>query len=202
MQNLRLVVTAMLLVPALAAQQPAAPPPAPPAAPPTIPATRPGDVASIDAILGALYDVISGPAGTRDWDRFRSLFAPGARLIPARPKAGGGAEAVVLDVDAYIQQTDLYFQQHGFFEKEIARQTEQFGNIAHAFSTYASYHAARDSVPFTRGINSIQLLKDADRWWVVSIFWDAERRGQTIPPAYLPASGRSSARETGASRAS
>lgn len=150
------------------------------------PAANPADVRSIDAILAALYDVISGPAGPRNWDRFRSLFAPGARLLPTRPKPGGtGADAIVLDVEGYIQRAGAFFQQNGFFEREVARRTEQWGNIAHAFSTYASYHAAGDTLPFSRGINSIQLLRDGDRWWVVTIYWDAERPGLSLPPHYL-----------------
>ena len=51
----------------------------------------PKDVASIDAIMKAVYDVISGDAGKlRDWDRFRSLFHKDARLIPSgkNPQTG------------------------------------------------------------------------------------------------------------------
>src|SRR5689334_8789003 len=40
------------------------------------------DVASIDGILRALYEVVSGPAGPRDWKRGRKLFLPEARLMP------------------------------------------------------------------------------------------------------------------------
>jgi hypothetical protein len=164
----------LLLAPVLDAQQPA---PAP---------VNPAEVASIDATLASLYDVISGPPGqARNWDRFRGLFAPGARLIPSRTKPDGGAEAVVLDVEGYINRTSRFFEQNGFFERELTRKTEQFGNVAHAFSSYASFRTAQDSLPFSRGINSIQLLKDGNRWWVVSIFWDAERPGLTIPAEYL-----------------
>lgn len=151
------------------------------------PQARPEDVRSVDAILGALYDVISGPAGeARDWDRMRSLFAPGARLIPARPRPdGSGAEANVLTVDGYIDASSPIFERQGFFEREISRKTESFGNIVHVFSTYAARRAPEDPEPFVRGINSIQLLKDGDRYWVVTIFWDSERPGSPIPERYL-----------------
>jgi hypothetical protein len=174
--------------PAPVSPTPPSPPPAPDSASvaPQAAAARPADVGSIDAILLALYDVISGPPGPRDWQRFRSLFAAGARLMPTRPRADGGAELLILDVEGYISRTDSFFRTNGFFEREIARRTEQFGNVAHAFSTYVSYRALGDATPFTRGINSIQLLKDGQRWWVVSIFWDSERAGLTIPAPYLP----------------
>jgi hypothetical protein len=158
------------------------------------------DVASIDAIITAAYDVISGPIGKeRDWDRERSLFIPGARLIPTAKKAGGedvdlatgrvrpngGLAPHVLDVDAYIARVEAYFQKNGFFEKEIARRTEQFGNIAHVWSTYESRHNADDPEPFTRGVNSIQLFHDGSRWWIVSIYWQQESTECPIPEKYL-----------------
>jgi hypothetical protein len=150
------------------------------------PAARPADVASMDAVVAALYDVISGPAGqARDWDRMRSLFVPGARLIPAVAAPDGGASARVLDVEGYIGRSRQTLERNGFFEREIARRTERFGNIAHLFSTYESRHA-RDEKPFVRGINSIQLFFDGKRWWVVTIFWDSERPDQPIPAEYLP----------------
>jgi hypothetical protein len=154
---------------------------------PKAPSARPADVKSVDAIVAALYDVISGPAGQkRDWDRMRSLFVPGARLIPAVANAGGGASARVLDVDAYIQRASATLERDGFFEHEIARKTDAFGNIMHLFSTYESRHTAADPTPFARGINSIDLLKDGDRWWIVTVYWDSERPGNPIPAQYLP----------------
>src|SRR5262249_55768508 len=114
-------------------------------------AARADDVKSIDAIVAAVYDVISGPAGQkRDWDRMRSLFVPGARLIPAIAKPGGGAEARVLDVDGYIQRSGAVLERDGFFERQIAHRTETFGNIAHVFSTYESRRTAGDPAPFAR----------------------------------------------------
>jgi len=147
------------------------------------------DVASIDAIITAAYDVISGPVGkARDWDRERSLFIPGARLIPTAKKAGGkdvDLAPQVLDVDAYIERVEPFFQKNGFFEKEIARHTEQFGNIAHVWSTYESRYNADDPEPFMRGINSIQLFHDGSRWWIVSIYWQQESTNCPIPEKYL-----------------
>src|SRR3954466_15748928 len=150
-------------------------------------AARADDVKSIDAIVAAVYDVISGPAGQkRDWDRMRSLFVPGARLIPSVPTQAGGATARVLDVEGYIQRSGAVLERDGFFEREIARRMETFGNIAHVFSTYESKHAAADAAPFARGINSIQLLKDGSRWWIVTIYWDSEKPTNPIPAEYLP----------------
>jgi hypothetical protein len=153
---------------------------------PAPPAANPADVASIDAIIAAVYDVISGPAGKkRDWDRMRSLFVPGARLIPTGPRQTGGYGARVLSVDEYIERSSGFFEKEGFFEREAARRTEQFGQIAHAFSTYESRHAPDDAKPFQRGINSIQLMNDGKRWWVVTIFWQGEDEKTPLPEKYL-----------------
>lgn len=150
-------------------------------------AANPADVASVNGIIGALYDVISGPAGQkRNWDRMRSLFAPGARLIVARAMPSGGAQPFMMDVEGYIQRAGPGLEREGFFEREVFGKQEAFGNILHRFSTYESRHNKDDAQPFTRGINSIQLLKDGNRWWVVTVYWDSERPGNTIPAEYLP----------------
>jgi len=154
-------------------------------APPQVSA-RPEDVASEDAIIAALYDVISGPAGTaRDWDRMRSLFAPGARLIPTGKRRDGSWFMFQWDIEEYISRAGPQLETSGFFEREIARRSERFGNMVHAFSTYESRHTASDSVPFARGINSIQLRSDGTRWWVVTVLWESERPDSPIPPRYL-----------------
>jgi hypothetical protein len=147
----------------------------------------PADVASIDTIIRAAYDVISGSSGEkRDWDRERSLFYPGARLIPtAKPGANDGLAPQILDVEGFIARVEQYVTENGFFEKEIARRTEQFGCIAHAWSTYESRHNADDPKPFMRGVNSIQLFYDGSRWWIVSIYWQHEGPEHPVPENYL-----------------
>ena len=177
-------ITATVDVATLTAQQ-TPPTPAPPSPVVTrILSAKPEDVSSIDAIITALYAVISGPKGqARDWNRMRSLFVPGAHLIPSvnRPPGRG---IVMLTVNDYIATSGPMLTDVGFREKEIARRVEEFGSIAHVFSTYESFRE-NETAPFSRGINSIQLLNDGTRWWVVNIFWDAERQGLTIPEKYL-----------------
>lgn len=168
--------------------QPPAPSPPPAAAQsPEPPPANPADVASIDSIVASVYDVISGPAGKkRDWDRMRSLFAPGARLIPTGPRPSGGYGSRVLSVDDYIQRASPLFEKQGFFEREASRQSEMFGQIAHIFSTYESRHDPSDAKPFQRGINSIQLMNDGKRWWILTIFWEGEDEKNPLPAKYLP----------------
>jgi hypothetical protein len=149
---------------------------------------RAGDGETLESTLDGLYDTISGPAGSRDWDRLRKLFLPGARLIPAIHRPDGTTEARVLSVDEFINASEPRLKEMGFYEREIHRRVERFGSVAHVFSTYESRHAPSDVRPFARGINSIQLFHDGKRWWVVTIFWDAERPGQTIPAEFAPGS--------------
>jgi pimeloyl-ACP methyl ester carboxylesterase len=148
---------------------------------------RPEDVSSSEAIVKAVYDVISGPAGkARDWDRFRSLFAEGARLIPVGRRAAGDFGPRVLDPEAYVTRATPIFEKEGFFESEVSRRSEAFGHIVHVFSTYDARHAPSDPTPFARGINSFQLAFDGTRWWVVTILWEAESDTLKIPATYLP----------------
>ena len=121
----------------------------------------------------------------RDWDRMRSLFMPGARLIPTGPRPGGGYGSRALMVEDYVTRGAPLFEKEGFFEKETARRTESFGQIAHVFSTYESRHAPEDAKPFQRGINSIQLMNDGKRWWIVTIFWQGEDEKNPLPEKYL-----------------
>jgi hypothetical protein len=147
---------------------------------------NPADVASVDAIITALYDVISGPAGQkRDWDRFRGLFAQGARLIPTGKRPDGSRLMRVLTPDEYATGIGPQLERSGFFEREIGRREDRFGSVVHVFSAYDSRRTAADSVPFARGINSIQLLNDGTRYWVLTIFWDSERPDNPIPTEYL-----------------
>jgi hypothetical protein len=152
----------------------------------TVPAPRTEDVASIDGILAALYDVISGPAGQRrDWDRMRSLFLPEARLAPTfMPQGGDRVQARFLSVEDYIATSGPLLEERGFFETEVGRVLEQFESIAHAFSTYESRWSPEDAEPFQRGINSIQLVWDGQRWWVANILWRGVGPEYEIPKRY------------------
>ena len=153
----------------------------------TVPTANPDDVSSIDAIMVVLYETISGRAGEeRDWDRFRSLFASEARLIPTSPiQDGTGFTAQARTVDDYIEGAAPFFAENGFFESESRRVTEVFENIAHVFSTYESRRTP-DGEVFQRGINSIQLMYDGERWWVMNIMWRGVGPDFEIPVRYLP----------------
>jgi len=148
----------------------------------TAQAAPPADNDSVESVTHALYQVISGPAGTRDWARFRALFADGARLIPIRVTPSGTGPAV-LTVEDYVTRAGANFQKSAFYESEIASRVETFGNIAHVFSTYESRHAPGEK-PFARGINSIQLVNADGKWKVMTVLWDAERPGLSIPQKY------------------
>jgi hypothetical protein len=150
-----------------------------PAAP--VDSARPADVGTIDSIIPALYATISGPVGQpRDWPRMRSLFHPDARLMPTGCNPAGACRVRILTPDEYRQRSDTLLVNTGFREREIDRKVERFGNVAHVWSTYESFRRD-ETTPFMRGINSIQLLWDGKRWWVMSVFWDNERKGNPLP---------------------
>lgn len=154
---------------------------------PEVKAANPADVASLDAIMKAVYEVISGDAGKpRDWERFRTLFHKDARMIPSgKNPQTGVTSARVLTAEDYIKRVEPVFAKEGFYEREVARRVESYGNIAHVLSTYESFHSLTDKKPFMRGINSFQLINDGTRWWVLTIFWQAETPDNPIPKKYL-----------------
>jgi hypothetical protein len=182
--------TAFVLAAASAhAQTPATPAPAaaPAAATPVKTyAARPADVQSIDSIIAALYDVISGPVGqARDFDRLHSLFAPEGRMGVSGCKPDGSCFFRNLSVDDYVARSGKLLVEHGFFESERARTTEVFGQIAHVFSTYEAREKSKDAPVFMRGINSIQLYNDGTRWYLLNVIWRAEDKNLKLPERYL-----------------
>lgn len=142
------------------------------------------DVESIDSIIEALYASISGEKGEeRDWDRFRNLFIPEAKLIPTGVNNQGVAGYSAWGVEEYIPRVKPFFLENGFIETEVTKEVQRFRNVAHVFSTYQSKNTSEGEI-IARGINSIQLYDDGNRWWVVSVFWASENKDNPIPAKY------------------
>lgn len=143
-------------------------------------APRPEDVGTLDGIIEAFYDVISGPAGTpRQWQRDSTLYIPHVRFV-AMDVNEGRPVAAVMDHGEFAARYNEAFVDRGFFEREIHRVTKRFGNIAHVFSTY-EYRATEKGPVLGRGVNSIQLFWDGARWWIAGATWDDERPDNPIP---------------------
>jgi len=144
------------------------------------------DVSSLDNTMKALYASISGEKGEkRDWDRFKNLFIPEARLMPSGKNPEGKLGYRIWTPTEYVERAGKSLEENGFFEIEISRNVVEYGSLVHAFSTYESYRSEKDEEPFARGINSIQLMNDGSRWWVVSIYWLAETDDLPLPKKYL-----------------
>ncbi|WP_294091190.1 hypothetical protein [Sphingomonas sp.] len=152
-------------------------------------AQAPDDGATIDSVIAALYDVMSGPPGPRDWARFKALFVPEGRLVPV---SDNGLR--VLTQQDYVDRSSAVVAKEGFFDSEIARRIERYGNVAHVFSTYESRRTA-DGAPFARGINSIQLVRVAGKWRILSISWQRETAAYPVPEPYLPTSPKPAPQE-------
>ncbi|MBC2845454.1 hypothetical protein [Winogradskyella flava] len=144
-------------------------------------------VISLDSTIETLYAVISGDAGVeRDWALFKYLFHKDAKLIPTGKNKDGKHVARYMTPDDYIKSSGKWLFENGFHEVEINRETQTFGNITQVFSTYESFKSKSDTEPFMRGINSIQLMNDGQRWWVINIYWMQESEDSPIPENYLP----------------
>lgn len=144
-------------------------------------------VFTLDKTIKTLYESISGEKDSiRNWGEFKLLFKPDAKLIPSGKDKKGVYQVKYLSPEDYIKTSGKWLLKNGFIEKEIHRTVSSFGNIKHVFSTYEAYHSASDSHPFMRGINSIQLLNDGKRWWIINIYWTHETFENPIPKIYLP----------------
>ncbi len=148
----------------------------------------PKDVSTIDGIVRAFYETISGSKGTpRQWSRDKTLYMPDVRFV-GMSEQDGKIRASVMDHQRYVDATNGAFVANGFHEREINRVVRRFGNIAHVFSTYEFNDD--DMTDKGRGINSIELYWDGTRWWISSASWDDERPNNPIPKEFLPAKRR------------
>jgi hypothetical protein len=149
-------------------------------------AASPADVSTLDGIIKAFYDVISGPAGQpRQWSRDRTLYIPDVRFVAMSVDKAGHPVAHIATHQQFVDDSNAYLLKEGFYEQEIHRVTQRFGNIAHIWSTYESRNQANGPI-IARGINSIELFWDGSRWWIASNIWDDERRDNPIPQEDLP----------------
>jgi hypothetical protein len=142
------------------------------------------DVDSIDGIVTALYDVISGPAGQRDWDRFSALYKEGATLGAISETEDGTFRYVSMTPDLYIERNNEHFKNNGFWEEEIGRDVFQFGEMA-TVQTAFKIKSAENGKVSRRGVNTVQLVYDQDRWWITHITWNNEREDNKIPAQLL-----------------
>jgi hypothetical protein len=143
---------------------------------------HPVDVASTEAIVAASYEVLSGRAGdARDWDRWRPLYAPNARLIPIERDSDGALIPRVLTPEEYIASRTPLLVAGDFYEWETRREERRSGSIAHVWSEYvASRNPGGEAI--RRGANSIQLWNDGSRWWIVSETWDVVSAAEMTDP--------------------
>ena len=143
-------------------------------------------VSTLDNTIKTFYGVISGEKEVdRNWKLFKYLFLPGAKLIPIGKDHKNELKARYLTPEDYIKSSNDWMDENGYFEKEIHRSVDRYGNMAQIFSTYESFRSETDKYPFMRGINSIQLLFDGTRWWIVNVYWAQETKEQPIPTKYL-----------------
>ena len=139
------------------------------------------DDPQLGALIAEFYDTVSGPAGARDWSREREIFHPAARLMRTGVDEQGKPWIRVMNVDDYIEDTAPFFAANDFYEIEVARRVDRFGNVAQVRSVYEARRSPDDAEIVKRGVNSIQLFHDGERWWVVSVLWDNERAGVEVP---------------------
>jgi hypothetical protein len=135
-------------------------------------------------LLVAIYAAISGPAGERDWNHFRTLFLPEARFTRTEPKPDGTIAVNCMSVDDFVQAAGDYFKKEGFYENGVVNRVFRYGRMVDAISSYESRHAPAEK-PFARGINSVQMISNGKRWWVVGIAWDDERPDNPMPKEFV-----------------
>ncbi len=147
---------------------------------------NPADVSTLDSLVRALYEVISGPAGQeRNWSRAKSLFIPDIRMIATNPNKAGQPNVRMISFQEYVDRVSVSVQKQGFYESEIKCSVRQFGNVAQVFTSYQIKHDPKEQ-PLVLGINALQLYYDGHRWWIASVVWDTDRPGNSLPKELAP----------------
>ncbi len=140
------------------------------------------DTSSVDKIVTAMYHVISGPAGQRDWGRFKNLFTANADMGAIFKNKEDKVIYRSFSPDDYIKNNDPYFLKNAFIEKEIHRTTNTYGQLVNVFTTY-EFESGEEKA---RGINSLQLVYTNNRWYIASLIWLEETPGSPLPEEFLP----------------
>ena len=136
---------------------------------------------TLDEIIAEMYDSICFESGERpDWSRQAAIFAPDARMV--RVNDDGIFE---FDLDSYRVDFEAMIDSGtmpSFWEAELWRETREFGDVAHVLSAYETRRTRAGEV-VNRGVNSIQLFRRGDRWWISAMIWRREGRDVKIPTA-------------------
>jgi hypothetical protein len=150
-------------------------------------APRPEDVSTIDGMIKAYYEIVSGPAGqARQWDRDATLYIPNVRFVIVSEDATGKTTAVSMSHQEFVDSSEASIGGKAFYEHEVHRITQRVGNIAHVFST-AERSSSPDGKVEGRGIDSLELFWDGKRWWITGAnLWDINTTKHPLPPEFLP----------------
>jgi hypothetical protein len=149
-----------------------------------MPVADSADVSTVGGIVRAFYEVINGPAGApRQWKRDSTLYMPQAIFVAMDVKQGH-PEAAILTPEQYRRAVDPSFVKSGFFETEIGRREERFGNVVQVRSVYETRRVAGGPL-LGRGVNYLIIYWDGDRWWISAAAWDDERPDNPIPASWV-----------------
>jgi len=154
---------------------------------PTI-AARPEDVSTIEGIVKASYETISGGVGVpRQWGRDRTLFAPSVQYVSLSKSREGEVRARTSDYQKYLNESDGFLVKEGFTEVELGQEIKRFANVATVLSSYEGRIQSTGKVEVvTRGVNIFSLYFDGKRWWIQTMMWDEESPENPIPANLLP----------------
>jgi len=139
--------------------------------------------ATLPELLKAVDEAVSGP-GNKDRTCLRQILTPDARLIPVGKGQDGKWAPHVLTVDDYVTRVAKRGDKV-FYERQVKYSVEQYGHIAHLWSTY-EVRDTPDGKAEIRGINSMQAVYDGAQWRLIEILWQAETPDEPIPAKYLP----------------
>jgi hypothetical protein len=119
---------------------------------------NPADVDTIDHIIAADFDSVSGPAGPKNKVRQQTLYTPTATFVSIS-NSGGQLRVVPMTFEQYLAPSPS----EASYEREIGRRTERYGNLADVRSITEERNLPGGPVT-ARYINYYHLFFDGKRW--------------------------------------
>ena len=138
------------------------------------------DVESVDAIINAYYDVVSG-ASNAPWEFERDKYIHSQNAVITRLDENGKAESHTLEAE-YVPIG--LSPKEDFHEIELKRIVSKYGNIAQVWSAFEIRTDPKTETN-NRGLNNIQLHYENGRWFIDSWTCEMESENSSVVTDFM-----------------
>ncbi|WP_371666768.1 hypothetical protein OG985_03605 [Streptomyces sp. NBC_00289] len=134
----------------------------------------------LEQLMAGFFEAVSFREGSYPCrDRLVRIFASEGRLI--RNTSGAPEVSTVSDFITSRETSIITGELLSFSEFEVASSTTVFGNMAHRLSVYRKSALTHSGKIESKGVISTQFSQTRSGWNIISMSWDDERPGLSVP---------------------